>query len=430
VQALRLPTFVPVYRGWWIVLTGYLTQMASSGASGWVFGVLIIPMQDDLGWSRSTIVGVLTLNRLVAGACGFWLGPMVDRHGARLLITVSSLAGGACLVCLALIDAPWQSYVLWGVFGVTLPGLSTLGPIAAISNWFIRKRAQAIMFFTFGSAMAGLVLAPLMASVAAEMSWRVAWLLMGLLLWAIAPLAWFAIRRRPEDLGLQPDGDGSGTVQAASDEARPALEEPRWTAAMAVRSRAFWLLTLGFMLTMLPASSIFIHMSAYVQSKGFSVEEGAAAVSIYGLGAVAGRFVWGFTVARAGLHKSLVAWGALYGLSILVYTLPSQIFAIYATTILLGISIAGSQQLRAQTYPDYFGREVVGTLVGYSTLVGTLAGAAGPLLVAIAFDATGSYDETYVAFGLCCIAAAVGFAFSRPRETAPATSAVLRGTGS
>jgi sugar phosphate permease len=416
---------MPVYRGWWIVLTGYLTQLASSGASGWVFGVLIIPMQDDLGWSRSTIVGVLTLHRLVAGACGFWLGPAVDRHGARLLITSSTLVGGACLVCLSLVQAPWQSYLIWGIFGLTLPGLSTLGPIAAISNWFIRKRAQAIMFFTFGSATAGLVLAPLMASVAAELSWRAAWAIMGIMLWAIAPVAWWSIRRRPEDVGLRPDGDGSDAERPAGAAAAPAFDEPRWTAAAAVRSRAFWLLTIGFTLTMLPASSIFIHMSAYVQSKGFSVEEGAAAVSIYGLGAVAGRFVWGFTVARAGLHRSLVAWGALYGLSILVYTLPSEILAIYATTVLLGIAIAGSQQLRAQTYPDYFGREAVGALVGYSSLVGTLAGAVAPLLVAVAFDATGSYDETYVVFAICCLAAALGFVFSRPRVEAQQAAPVM-----
>jgi sugar phosphate permease len=415
-----------------------MTQLASSGASGWVFGVLILPMQEDLGWSRSTIVGVLTLHRLVGGACGFWLGPVVDRHGARLLITVSAVVGGVSLLCLSLVQAPWQSYVVWGVFGLTVPGLTTLGPIASISNWFIRRRAQAIMFFTFGSAMAGLVLAPLMAAVAADLSWRVAWVLMGLLLLAIAPLAWWSIRRRPEDVGLLPDGDvvasavaalpalvhatavgtasqpATATVAADPAGAGQPLVEPRFTAAMAVRSRSFWLLTLGFTLTMLPASSIFIHMSAYVQSKGFSVEEGAAAVSIYGLGAVAGRFIWGFTVAQAGLHRSLIAWGVLYGLSILVYTLPADILTIYATTILLGIAIAGSQQLRAQTYPDYFGREVVGTLVGYSSLVGTLAGAAAPLLVAIAFDETGSYDGTFVVFGLCCLAAAAGFALSKP----------------
>jgi sugar phosphate permease len=388
-----------------------------------VFGVLIIPMQDDLGWSRSTIVGVLTLHRLAGGACGFWLGPLVDRHGTRLLVTVSAVAAGACLIGLSLIQAPWQSYLLWGVFGLTLPGLSTLGPIAAISNWFVRGRTQAIMFFTFGSATAGLILAPIMAAVAADLSWRVAWVIMGLMLWAIAPLAWLAIRRRPEDVGLLPDGAESAPVTNFSAPApTQTSDEPEWTTAAAVRTRSFWLLTIGFTLTMLPASSIFIHMSAFVQSKGFSVEDGAAAVSIYGLGAVMGRFVWGFTVAHAGLHRSLVAWGFLYGASIIIYILPTHLLAIYATTILLGISISGSQQLRAQTFPEYFGRQVVGALVGYSTLVATFAGAVAPLMVAVAFDWTGSYSEIFVAFGLCCLVAGAGFVFSRPRTAELATA--------
>ncbi len=100
---------VHIYRGWWIVFTGYLTQMWTGGASGWVFGVLILPMQAELGWSRSTIVGVLTLSRLIDGFWGARLGPLVDKHGARLLMTASSLIGGACLIAISQVQAPWQS---------------------------------------------------------------------------------------------------------------------------------------------------------------------------------------------------------------------------------------------------------------------------------------------------------------------------------
>ena len=80
-RVLDPPGRVRVFRGWWIVFTGYLTQVASGGASGWVFGVLILPMQDELGWSRSTIVGVLTLEKLVGGVYGVWLGPRLDKYG-------------------------------------------------------------------------------------------------------------------------------------------------------------------------------------------------------------------------------------------------------------------------------------------------------------------------------------------------------------
>ena len=407
---------VHIYRGWWIVFTGYLAQLSTAGASGWVFGVLILPMQDDLGWSRSTIVGVLTLERLITGAFGVRLGPVLDRQGARGVMTISAVVAGACLIAFAMVQAPWQAYAIYAVLGLTTPGLASMGPVVAISNWFIRKRSQAIMFYTFGAATAGLVLAPLMAAVADELSWRTAWLLMGVLMWLVAPLAWLTIRHRPEDVGLQPDGDG-GPKQVQSPSAvrdEEAGPESYWTVGLALRSRSFWLLAVGFMLTALPASSIFIHMSAFVQSKGFSVESGAAAVSIYGLGAMAGRFFWAFTVARFGMHRSLVFYGLFYGASILLYTVPATLPAIYGTTVLLGISVSASQQLRSQSFPDYFGRRIVGSLLGYAGIMMMITGAAAPLLAAFAFDQTGSYVATFVFFGICCLASSAGFLFSKP----------------
>lgn len=410
-----------IYRGWWIVFTAFLTQFNATGASGWVFGVMIIPMQDDTGWSRSAIVGVLTVERLVSGAFGAWLGPYVDRHGARLLMTGSAVLAGGCLFALSWVQASWQPYVVWAAFGLALPGLSTLAPVAAVSAWFVRRRAVAIMTYTFGGAAAGLVLAPAMAAIAEEWSWRTVWFVMGCMLWALAPLAWIAVRRRPEDLGLPPDGEEPSRMEGAAADTPRRVErvvsheaDPPWTAREVLRSSTFWLLTAGFTLTMLPASSIFIHMAAFVQSKGFSLEQGATVVSVYGFGAVAGRFVWGFAVDRTGIRRALVLWGLMYGASITVYALPNSLPGIYAATIFLGIAVAGSLQFRAQTFPDYFGRHIVGTLVGYSSAVGTLAAALAPLLVAFAFDLTGSYTAIFVAFGVCCIAASAGFALARP----------------
>lgn len=405
-----------MYRGWWIVLSAFLAQFAATGSSGWVFGVLVLPMQEDLDASRSAIVGVLVAERLIGGLSGALLGPFIDRHGSRLITTISALVAGGCLVSLALVQEVWQPYVLWALFGFTLPGLSTVAPVAAISSWFVRKRTRAIVTYTFGGAMAGLVLAPVMAVISSEFGWRYVWVVMGSLFWLIAPLAWLAIRRTPEDVGLLPDGTDTPVV-SASDVEREEVEDEGWTAARALRSKSFWLLTAGFTLTMLPASSIFIHMSSYVQNRGFSTEEGAAAVSIYGFGAVLGRFFWGAMVGWAGLHKSLVAWALMYGASIIVYALPAQLLAIYAATIFLGVAVAGSLQFRAQTFPDYFGRRIVGSLIGYSSAIATLAGAAAPLIVAYAFDASGSYSEIFIVFGLCCLAASAGFLLSTPRRS-------------
>src|SRR5688500_7881733 len=241
-----------LYRGWWIVLTAFLTQFASSGASGWVFGVLLLSMQEDLDTSRSAIVGVLVFERLVGGFAGAVLGPYIDRHGTRLLTSLSAVVAGLCLFGLAAVQEAWQPYVLWAIFGLTLPGLSTVAPVAAISSWFVQQRTRAIVTYTFGGAMAGLVLAPVMAVIADVSGWRTVWLVMGAVFLAIAPLAWTVIRRTPEEVGLLPDGLSTEVAGPAPSLDVSAEDGSDWTVGEALRSRAFWLLTAGFTLTMLP----------------------------------------------------------------------------------------------------------------------------------------------------------------------------------
>jgi MFS family permease len=408
-----------IYRGWWIVATGYIAQMGTVGATGWVFGVLILPMQEDLGWSRSVLVGVVTLARLLSGVFAMRIGPVVDRHGARLLMTLSALVAFVACIGTALSQNVWQYYLCWVLFGLAIPGLGTLGPAVAISNWFIRRRAQALMYFTLGSAGAGLVLAPLMSRIAADISWRWSWVGMGLIFLTVAPMAWTWVRHRPEDVGLKPDGgDTSREVSVGARDA--ASTDDDWTAAEALHSRSFWLVAIGFMLTSFPGSSIFIHMSSFVQSKGFSLSEGALAVSFYGAGTLIGRFTWGYLIPRLGVHRSLVLYGIGYGLSILLFVAPHSLPPIYATTILLGIAISGSQQMNVQAYADYFGRTNLGALLGYAQLMASITGAAAPLIAAAAFDTTESYSIVFSVWGAFAIVAGVCFIFSKPaRRSVP-----------
>jgi MFS family permease len=140
-------------------------------------------------------------------------------------------------------------------------------------------------------------------------------------------------------------------------------------------------------------------------------------VSLYGVGVLAGRFVWGSAVSRIGLHRALVAYAAAYGLSIFLFVIPSSLPAVYATTVLLGLGIAGAQQLNVQAFPDYFGRRIVGALFGYSGLLLALTGPFAPLFAAAAFDQSGSYSGIFLSFGVLCLLAAVAFFFSKPSRT-------------
>ncbi|MGE3857292.1 MAG: MFS transporter [Dehalococcoidia bacterium] len=402
-----------IYRGWWIVATCFLSQHFATSAGGWVFGILIAPMGAELGWSRTEIVTAITVATLLGGFLAAMFGPTVDRYGPRVLMTVSLLAGGVALMLLAGVQTKWQYYAIWSLYGVATLGFSLLGPVVALANWFVRRRALAFMFFTAGSATAGIALAPLMGLVEAAYGWRFVWLLMGAIVTAIAPLAWVTIRRRPDDLGLLPDGDLEPPAPAqAVPGARGYGRE--WTVREALHTRAFWLTTIGFTLIGLPQWSIFVHMAPYVVSKGFSAAEGALVVSVYGVGVLSGRPLYSYIIQHYGIHRALLTFGAFYGVTILVFTLPHSLLMLEVTAVILGIAIAGGQQLQAQAFPDYFGRGVVGTLQGYSGVALTVTRAVGPLLAAFAFDRSGSYVVTFVAFGIACFLGVVVFLLGPP----------------
>jgi MFS family permease len=128
------------------------------------------------------------------------IGPAVDRHGARLLMTVSAVVAFLACAGTALSQNVWEYYLCWVLFGFAIPGMGTLGPAVAISNWFIRRRSQALMYFTLGSAGAGLVLAPLMSRIASDISWRWSWAGMGLIFLVVAPMAGISCGTVPKTL--------------------------------------------------------------------------------------------------------------------------------------------------------------------------------------------------------------------------------------
>ena len=310
------------------------------------------------------------------------------------------------------VQTRWQYYAIWSLYGVASLGFNLLGPVVALANWFVRRRAFAFMFFTAGSATAGIALAPLMGLAEAHFGWRAVWLLMGLIVTAIAPLAWVVVRRRPDDLGLLPDGDLVPPEATAGDTAGGYGRE--WTVREALHTRAFWLTTVGFTLIGLPQWSIFVHMAPYVVSKGHPLAAGAAVVSWYGIGVLGGRPVYGYLIAKIGVHWTLVVYAGTYGAVILAFLFPTGLLAIEVTAILLGVAIAGGQQLQGQAFPDYFGRAVVGTLQGYSGVAMTLARAGGPLFAALAFDLSQSYVVPFATFGIACLVAALAFALAPP----------------
>ena len=407
-----------VYRGWWIVLIAYYAQLVTAGAGGWIFGVLILSTQDEFGWAQKTVVGVLLVDRWISGALAAFLGPYVDKHGARALMTGSAALGGIALILVAAAQDVWWYYGAWALYGLAQPGVGLLGPRVAIANWFVRNRGKAFVVVTLGSATAGIIAAPAAAWIDVHYGWRVVWVILGIMSLSLAPLSWIAIRRRPEDVGLLPDGDVPEATHNADGSVRPStrtvVRDVPWTVREALHTRAFWLLTIGFLLISAPSMTIFINISGFTQSHGFSREAGATVLVVYGVGVLFGRPTWGVLLTRFGLQPTLIAYAGSYAATIALFAVQSSLLGINVTVFLLGIAVSAGQLMGAQALPDYFGRNIVGRLTGYSQVANVAVAGSAPLMTAAVFDATGGYSSAFLVFAVACAVATVAFVFARP----------------
>jgi MFS family permease len=392
-------------------------------AHSYLFGVLVLPMEKDLGWSRSLLVGALTVSTLTGAAVGIVAGPLIDRHGARVAMTVSAALGGIILLLLSQVDAPWQFYLLLGVgMGATRTGVESLAPRTVIANWFVRRRAAAFTWYSGGRAMFGVTAVAPMAYLVTETSWRAAWALLGTVeLFVLVPLAWIIIRRRPEDYGQLPDGDAAPPPQPVG--APPvalASDEHQWTRGEAMRTPTFWMLAMAFVLTGFPAAGIIANMLPYFEDRGLSFTTGSWAFSVFGVGALLGRPVWGYVAGRYGVGAGLTAYGFAYGFSILGFVIAPNMPLLFLAALPLGITTGGAMQLQAQAWPDYFGRGHVGAITGVAILAVTPAMAAGPLVAALAFDLLGSYTVVFTVYGLVTLVSGALFYLARRPSVAPA----------
>ena len=406
----------PQFRGWWIVGVSFLALYLNGSSTSYLFSIMIVPMERDLGWSRTTLLGALTVTTLVTAGAGMVLGPIFDRRGARAGMTVGAALSGALMLSLTQVSSPWQYYVILGIgLGATRAALENVGPRTAIANWFVRRRAAAFAWMTGGRAVFGVTAVVPFALLIENTSWRSGWLVIGALEIAVlAPLAWLVVRRRPEDEGLLPDGD------TPRPEKRVLAEEPEWTRSEALRTRTFWLLVAGFVFAGFPAAGVIANMLPYLNDKGLSLSTGAVALTLFGSGALLGRPIWGYVASRFGVHAGLTIYGLSYAATIALFVIAFDTPTLFAAAFLIGIPTGGAAQLQAQAWPDFFGRSSVGAITGVSILMTTPAMALGPLTAAIAFDLMGSYDFVLSVYSAGVFVSAACFYLAR--KPSPASS--------
>jgi MFS family permease len=414
------PMRLPFFYGWVIVAIAFVTMALGVNART-AFSLLFPPIVEELGWQRATTAGAFTFGFLVSALLSPLLGKLMDRFGPRLVIELGVAMVAAGLLLAALVSQPWQLYLTLGVLvgaGSTFVGYT--GQALYLTNWFVRRRGLA-MSIAYSGAGASILVLPAVQALIERYGWRTACVAMGAVILAVLVPLNLALRKRPEDLGLAPDGDAAQSAAASAARADNVVDAAwaaiDWTLARAMRTARFWWIASGYAAAMFAWYAVQVHQTKYLMEIGFSGSQAAWALGFVSLVAIPGQIALGHISDRVGrewvwsvgclgfaaCYAALLAMGpvpsgALLGpSSALLWTMViAQGFLGYGFTSVIGAIPAEIFQGR-----HYGG--IFGTLMG----IAVAGGAIGPWVTGLAYDLSGSYGAGFgIAIGCCAFSAA------------------------
>lgn len=392
------------YYGWVLVATLGVTETISWGILYYSFSVFLPVMEVDLGWTRGEMSGAFALATLLSGLCAAPVGRWLEARGPRLLMTVGSALGSILILSWGRIESLFQFYLLWALIGVVSSATLYEPAFVVVTMWFERHRARALTAVTLMAGFASTIFLPLEAWLIQVQGWRTALttLAVFLALTTILPHA-LVLRRRPEDLGLQVDGDlersspAQRTDTAKRASIRSTLADPvfRW-------------LVLAFSLSTLAAFGTHVHLPAFLQDRGFDATYAATMSGLVGTMQVVGRIVLGFVGNRISpRHEAAIVLGLL-PLALLVLLLVPGIIGVSLAIVLFGAAKGALTLIRPAFVANLYGREGYATIAGAMATCVIAANALGPITAGAAHDRFGSYDLIIGVFiGLSAISAGV-----------------------
>jgi MFS family permease len=416
------------FYGWNIVGVAFVASFAHSAQISSLLGVFMKSMERDLGFTRTAISGVQTLARIIEAFLAPFLGPLVDRGWGKRLMIGGALIAGLAYIMLSQVQSLWQLYLIKGLIaGVGLAGFGQLVVLVAVSNWFVAKRGRALGITAMGGSVGSLTMIPLLTFLIAATSWRWGWGFLGIMIWSTVLLpAIFLMVRRPEDIGLEPDGrtpgaDGADVPLSVQSEetvsshgmrgmrgnTRKGNEDVLWSRRDVLMTRTFWLLTFTLGLSHMAMQAINLHLIPYIEDIGHATTLAAMAITARSTMSLVGSPLWGFAAERWEPRYLVSFKFLMYATGILVLMNATSAVAIFSAVLIYGMGMAGTNVMVEVMWANYYGRFALGMVRGMGMPFMTGVSAVGPLIAGIIYDSTNSYNVAFIAIIACSVVSAV-----------------------
>jgi sugar phosphate permease len=402
-----------IFHGWRIVGAGAGIQFLQSSLLLQSFGAYVAVLQEDRGWSKTELSFAAALHQMEAAIIGPLLGWFIDRFGPHGVIRAGVVVLGAGFMLMSQIESLAAFYAAFIVvaLGSSMCGFMPLN--VSMIYWFERKRARALSIVSFGLAFGGIAV-PAVAWFMATWGWRAAAFGSGVLILLVGlPLA-FAMRGKPVLYGEHVDGE----PPAATPSKLPALEAARasrdFTAREALRTPAFWLLSLGHGFALFVVTAVNVHAITHLkEGLGYPVETAALFIMVMTVAQIGG-IALGAAIGDRFDKRLICAWCMLLHMSgLLCLTYASGAAMVVAFALLHGAAWGLRGPFMQAIRAEYFGVSAIGMILGLSFMIIVVGQIGGPLIAGGLADLTGNYRAGFTVLALLAGVGSLFFLFAK-----------------
>jgi MFS family permease len=414
---------LPFFYGWIIVAVAFVTMAVGVNART-AFSLLFPPILGEFGWERGLTAGAFSFGFLVSAVLSPSLGRLMDRRGPRVVMELGIALMAVGLLLATLIRAPWHLYATLGVMvGGGSVCLGYTGQALFLPNWFVRRRGFALSVAYSGVGVGSIILLPWLQVLIGSVGWRAACLALALLMLVVLVPLNLLLKRRPEDMGLAPDGDLRGSHAGPASRAANVVDlawvSVDWTLARAVRTSRFWWIAIGYFTGLYAWYAVQVHQTKYLIEIGFSASHAAWALGLVSLAGIPGQIGLGQLSDRVGREwvwmVGTIGFSICYLALLLMRDAPTPLL-LYLMVGSQGVLGYGLTSVVGAIPAEIFQGRHYGTIFGTVMLAAVGGGAAGPWVTGALHDATGSYASAFWLAIACTVLSAIAIWLAAPRK--------------
>jgi len=395
--------------GWMIVTSAFLITFITCGVN-FSYGVFFLPIVNEFGWSRGLGSGVMLVAGIAYASTLPLTGILADRYGYKWVLAVSAGCLSLGLILSSTITKLWQLYIFTGLLVGLSISASFAIPVALVSLWFTRKQGLALGIATLGISLGTATIPVLISYLITTTGWRPALLMAGVAVAVICIPATLLMRNPPRN---------SIAREAAFDPEKEAANhtsdlETGLTLPAAVRTGQFWMIFITFLLFLSSLGLVMLHLVPYAVDSGMAPVQAATLLTLIGVFGLGGRLASGVLSDRIGIKPIMLFCTVLLGLNIAYIAFSNTAWAFYIFASIYGVTYSGFVTQMVRITRVTFGGKSLGSVFAALMVSDGIGFGFGPWIAGNIFDATGSYQASFLAAAIGLMLAGVLTMLIRP----------------